>query len=118
MKEDFDRRWQQLADEVMSGMKEWRLQHPRAKLSEIEEALDERLGKMRARMLEDVAQASAAAALNDEDGQRLKCPQCGRELAARGGRARRLQTHQHQQVELERGYGQCPQCGAGFFPPR
>ena len=56
MKEDFDRRWQQLADEVMSGMKQWRLKHPRAKLSEIEEALDERLGKMRARMLEDVAQ--------------------------------------------------------------
>lgn len=49
MKEDFDRRWQQLADEVMSGMKQWRLKHPRAKLSEIEEALDERLGKMRAR---------------------------------------------------------------------
>jgi len=118
MKEDFDRRWQQLADEVMSGMKEWRLKHPRAKLSEIEDALDERLGKMRARMLEDVAQASAAAALNDEDGQRLKCPQCGRELAARGERGRRLQTHEHQQVEFKRGYGQCPQCGAGFFPPR
>lgn len=116
MKEDFDQRWQQLSDEVMSGMKEWRLKHPRAKLSEIEQALDERLGKMRARMLEDVVQASAAAALNDEDGQRLKCPQCGRELAARGERSRRLQTHQRQRVEFERVYGQCPQCGAFFSP--
>ena len=50
MKEDFDRRWQQLSDEVMSGMKEWRLKHLRAKLSEIEEALDERLGKMFGRL--------------------------------------------------------------------
>lgn len=118
MKEDFDQRWQQLADEVMSGMKEWRLKHPRAKLSEIEEALDERLGKMRARMLEDAAQASPSAELNDQAGQRLKCPQCGTQLEARGARVRQLQTHQHQQVEFKRGYGQCPQCGAGFFPPR
>jgi predicted RNA-binding Zn-ribbon protein involved in translation (DUF1610 family) len=118
MRDDFDRRWQQLADEVMSGMKEWRLEHPRATLREIEAALDERLGKMRARMLEDVAQPSPAAALNDEEGRRLKCPQCGTELQARGERSRQLQTHQRQQVEFNRGYGQCPQCGAGFFPPR
>lgn len=118
MKEDFDRRWQQLADEVMSGMKQWRFKHPRAKLSEIEDALDERLGKMRARMLEDTAQASLSAELNDQEGQRLKCPQCGVELEARGERARQLQTHQQQQLEFKRGYGQCPQCGAGFFPLR
>jgi predicted RNA-binding Zn-ribbon protein involved in translation (DUF1610 family) len=118
MREDFDRRWQQLANEVIGGMKQWRLQHPRATLREIEEALDERLGEMRARMLEDTAQASEAAELNDEQGQRLKCPQCGAELEARGERSRRLQTHHRQQVEFTRGYGQCPQCGAGFFPPR
>ena len=53
MREDFDAVWNQLAHEVMSGMKEWRLQHPKATLREIEAALDERLGKMRARMLED-----------------------------------------------------------------
>lgn len=118
MREDFDRRWQQEAAEVLTGMKEWRLRRPRATLREIEQALDERLGKLRARMLEDVAQASAAAELQDEAGARLKCPQCGTGLEARGARARQLQTAQHQQVEFKRSYGQCPQCGAGFFPPR
>ncbi|MEZ4768890.1 MAG: hypothetical protein R2844_10755 [Caldilineales bacterium] len=44
MRTDFDAQWEQLAEEVMSGMKEWRLQHPRASLREIESALDERLG--------------------------------------------------------------------------
>lgn len=116
MREDFDRRWHQLVEEAMSGMKQWRLKHPRAKLSEIEEALDERLGKMRARILEDVVQASSAVALNDEEGQRLKCPQCGVELESRGERVRLLQTHQHQELEFKRSYGSCPQCGAGFFP--
>ncbi len=43
--------WRELSEEVISGMKEWRDQHPKATLREIEEALDERLGKMRARRL-------------------------------------------------------------------
>ncbi len=49
MRTDFDAQWDELAAEVLSGMKEWRLQHPKATLRQIETALDERLGKMRAR---------------------------------------------------------------------
>ncbi len=44
MHTDFDQRWEELAAEILSGMKEWLLQHPRATLNEIEAALDERLG--------------------------------------------------------------------------
>ena len=46
---DFDRRWNELAENVMTGMAEWRVQHPRAPLRAIEAALDERLARMRAR---------------------------------------------------------------------
>ena len=42
-------------------MKEWRLQHPKATLRQIEQALDDRLAKLRARMLQEAALASAAA---------------------------------------------------------
>jgi len=55
MNSDFDAKWNELAEEVVTGMKEWRLQHPKATLREIERALDERLAKMRARMLQDAA---------------------------------------------------------------
>lgn len=34
MRTDFDARWDELAEEVLSGMKEWRLQHPKATLRE------------------------------------------------------------------------------------
>ena len=34
-----------LAREVVSGMKEWRIQHPRATWKELEEALDQRLNE-------------------------------------------------------------------------
>ena len=46
MQEAFDRRWHQLAQEVLSGIHDWRVQHPRATLTEIEEELDHRLNRM------------------------------------------------------------------------
>src|SRR6266481_4912163 len=43
--------------------------------------------------------------------------QCGQPLQARGRARRRWQTQGGQQVEVERTYVTCPQCGGGFFPP-
>lgn len=89
MNTDFDIQWHELAEEVLSGMKEWRLQHPKAKLREIEAALDERLGKMRARMLQDAALASAAADIQAlQTAERPVCPQCGTVVEARGTQER------------------------------
>ena len=118
MRDGFEARWHEEAEEVISGMKEWRLQHPKATFREIEQALDERLGKMRARLLQDAAMASAAADLaTAEGGERVRCAQCGAILVDRGQQERRLTTHHDQVVRLERSYGVCPACGAGFFPP-
>lgn len=61
--EDLDARWRELSEIVPSGMKEWRLQHPRATLREREVPLDERLAEQRAWMLEDEARASEMADL-------------------------------------------------------
>ena len=118
MRDDFDAHWHVLAEEVISGMKEWRLQHPKATLREIEQTLDERLGKMRARLLADAALASAAADIQAAQGEEQPiCPACGVVLEGRGRQVRHLTTHQDQVVTLERSYGVCPACGAGFFPP-
>jgi len=117
MRTDFDAKWHELAEEVMSGMKEWRIQHPRATLREIEATLDERLGKMRARMLADAALASAAADISRGEGEeRPVCPECGKELEARGKQERQLTSQSNQVLRLERSYAVCPQCEAGFFP--
>ena len=119
MNSDFDAKWHELAEEVMSGMKEWRLQHPKATLREIERALDERLAKMRARMLQDAALASAAADMQaNEEEERPVCPECGARLESRGKQERHVTTLHNQELRLERSYGVCPTCGAGFFPPR
>ena len=116
MRTDFDQNWRALGEEVLSGMKEWRVQHPRATLREIEVALDERLARLRARLLEDAALASAAAGWAAEE-IAPACPTCGTALRERGAHPRKLQTHGGQTLTLTREYGVCPTCGGGFFPP-
>jgi len=115
--EDLDVRWHALSEEVMTGMKDWRVQHPKATFREIEAALDERLGKMRARMLEDAALMSRATDWEATDTDRPVCPQCGTVLQARGRETRTLMTHYDQALQLERRYAMCPRCQAGVFPP-
>jgi hypothetical protein len=115
--EDLDARWQALSDEVMSGMKDWRAQHPKATFREIEAALDERLGRLRARMLEDALLVSRAADWEATGPEPPVCPQCGAVLQPRSRERRTLTTHYDQALELERRYGVCPRCEAGLFPP-
>jgi len=118
-RDHFDQRWWPLAQEVLTGMKEWRLQHPTASLSEIEAALDERLGRLRAQMLADAAQASAAASWSQESSSaRPPCPTGGAPLPSRGAATRELQTHAGQAITLTRSYDTCSAGGAGLFPPR
>ena len=116
--DETENRWQQEAKLVMSGMLEWRLQHPRASLQEIEEALDERWAKMRARMVQDLALKSAAARITEaSEAERPTCPQCGGPLESRGEQERTLTTIYDQPIRLERSYATCPACGTGLFPP-
>lgn len=111
-------RWDALAAEAFSGMKEWRMQHPRATFAEIERAVDERLATLRTRMLQDVALASAAARVADTPRVgRPRCPTCGEALEARGARARQVRVTHGRTVDLTRDYAVCPACGAGLFPP-
>jgi hypothetical protein len=112
-----DAQWRELAEEALTGMADWRLQHPKATFREIEVAVDERLARLRARMLQDAALASAAADLHGMPaGERPACPACGHRLEARGRSARRLTTSHDQPIELTRAHAVCPACGAGLFP--
>jgi NADH pyrophosphatase NudC (nudix superfamily) len=115
--EDLDARWHELAEDVISGMKEWRQQHPQATFREIEMAVDERLARLRARMMEDAALVSRATEWETNGAAQPVCPKCGTPLTPRGKEARELTTQSDQRIHLERGYGVCPKCQTGLFPP-
>jgi hypothetical protein len=63
---DFDQRWRELSEQAITGIKEWRLQHPRASLKEIEAAIDERL-----------AHVPATNAVRKHAGEYLECRRMG-----------------------------------------
>jgi DNA repair exonuclease SbcCD ATPase subunit len=113
---EIEKQWQEKSAEVITGMAEWRMQHPKATLREIETELDERLARLRAKMLEEAAMLSEAREW-EEKVAAPNCPDCGVELEGRTKGERSLQTQGGQTVRLERQYGICPQCGQGFFPP-
>jgi hypothetical protein len=113
---EMETRWRALSEEVIKEMSEWRAQHPKATLKEIESTLDKVLAGLRVQMLQDTILTSKATDWRGEaEGER--CPECGVQLKARGKQSRRLQTNGGQELVLKREYGQCPACGTGLFPP-
>lgn len=118
LRQDFDARWATEAGSVLGGFKEWRQAHPRATLTEIEAALDARLGVLRARLLTDAALASAAADVGAlSAGARPRCPGCGAAMTVHGPETRTLTTTYEQPVPLRRQYASCAACGEALFPP-
>ena len=117
--EELAGQWSERFAEVSGSLAQWRREHPRATLTEIEDALDERLGRMRTEMLVDTVMTSQAAYFAGAAGtQRPRCPECGERLLSRGQAERRLTTTAGQEIRLRRSYAHCPACGLELFPPR
>ncbi len=117
--EGLEQRWGPGLAEVAGSMAQWRRKHPQATLTEIEDALDERMGAMRAEMLADAALASGSARFaGKQANERPKCPECGQVLISRGIAERLLTTAGGRDIRLRRSYAHCPGCGLEFFPPR
>jgi len=110
--------WQQLTQDLTTEMGTWRRDHPTATLRELEDELDARLNRMRARLLEDLALTSAAAEWSAAPvASHPRCAQCDQPFERKGAKTRTLQTHGGQTLTLERTYGICPVCSTGLFPP-
>ena len=57
--EDLQARWEEQGEDIFAAVAQWRAAHPKATLAEIEQAVDEQMNRLRARMIEQAAQASA-----------------------------------------------------------
>ena len=114
--EDAVKQWDRKSKEINRLMGEWRKQHPKATLREIEKAVDEHINQLRAKMIEGAALVSEVREWEKTEAGPV-CPDCKVLLRGAGRGERSLQTNGGETVELEREYGLCPQCGQGFFPP-
>lgn len=116
--ERMKRDWNGLFEEATEALSRWRASHRRATFNEIESTVDEELARVRARLLQDLALASASRDwAGQEAEERPQCPVCGRGLQSNGRRKRDLVTNQEQSIELTRSHGRCPECGTSIFPP-
>jgi hypothetical protein len=110
--------WDVLAEEVFTGFREWRVQHPRATFKELETALDARWARARARILSDAALASAARDVGSLPvSERPVCPDCGGRLESAGPEERVLTTTYEQAIALRRSAARCTACDRRVFPP-
>jgi len=115
--QDFEPDWDSVFREIRDEMVAWRRAHPKATMREIELENERVLARLHARMVQDVAAASAAADFAGQPAHaRPLCSKCQVPLVARGKKKRALRTHGEQRVAMERSYGTCPECGQDFFP--
>jgi hypothetical protein len=111
--------WGALGAELARELTEWRSAHPKATLAELEQVVFEAMGRLQARVLDELAHSSGAAELAESpSAERPGCPACGGALEPRGMRERAVLTpRQAAPLRLRRSYGMCPACGVGLFPP-
>jgi hypothetical protein len=108
-----------LSDEIIQEMNNWNESKPDATFLEIELKARELVSKLEARLIQGSAQAREVDNWSKrEEKERPTCPHCHVPLISRGKRLRNLQGTRGRNIEIERTYGTCPSCGAGFFPPR
>jgi hypothetical protein len=121
--------WRDLEAKLFADLEVWRRAHPRATFAEIEAAVEERLGVLRAELIaqelalraaaETAGTAEAGAGAGTAEGtDAVPCPTCGGPTQARGPRERSLTVRGNRPVRLRRRYVVCPACGTGHFPPR
>src|SRR5260370_22307290 len=120
--QDLDRMlpgWRVLSDAVGHELIAWREAHPKASLSQIEDAVFEAMQRLQTRALQQVVLASAVADVAAQPvAERPSCPTCGGRLEPRGHQPRTIRPAREPAApEGERRYAVCTQGGAGLFPP-
>ena len=114
---DFDPDWTDIFHEIQEDVADWRREHPKATMREIELESERQLARLHARVVRDVAAASHMADFAGQPAEaRPACPDCQVPLVARGKKRRTLRSHGNQPVAVERAHGTCPRCGRAFFP--
>jgi YgiT-type zinc finger domain-containing protein len=105
---------QELVEQAQKAIRELLDQLPndnQVTLSDLEQAR----GEMGATMMRQTLQSLSEGVETKPSGS-IGCPNCGQPMYRRGKRVRKVVTMRGE-IEVERDYYPCPNCGQGYFPP-
>lgn len=103
---------EEMPDELAEKLKAWRQANPKATLTEIEEAVEAALARLRNEWVAELAEVG-----EESETEAPPCPQCGQAMVRNGRRKRRLKSKEGQMLQLERQQWRCLGCGTTLFPP-
>jgi|WetSurMetagenome_2_1015567.scaffolds.fasta_scaffold172047_1 hypothetical protein len=99
------------AKEVIKELLDWNESHVEPDLTEIEDIVLELREKMGIEFAASLVRSQEKIEPVVE-----RCKLCGQEMRNKG-RKRKVVKSRVGEIDLERGYYYCPECGAGIFPP-
>ena len=102
---------EQKSSRIIAKLLDWNDEHGVPDLSQIEEILLE--------LREEMGKEFAASLLKNQESVAPlveKCKTCGKEMRNKGQKTKVVES-QIGELEIERGYYYCGECGAGIFPP-
>lgn len=99
-------------DEAEEKIQQWKKANPKSTLTEIEEAIDGELAKLRRKMIEEITQERA-----EEAEKEMTCPHCEGKMVKNGKKKRELRSKGGEKISLNRWQMRCLRCGMTLFPP-
>lgn len=109
---------EELGHAFAERVRTWKEQHPQATLQDMDQAVLELTWQLHAQTVSTLAAHEPEADWAGRPAaERPCCPTCAVPLRPHGKRQRQLQGYGGEPIILDRTYGSCPQCQAGFFPP-
>jgi predicted RNA-binding Zn-ribbon protein involved in translation (DUF1610 family) len=90
----------------------WQEEQAEISLTEMEEKVAALQPKVMGLLLESLVALQGTG----QEAPGPQCPECGKEMRYKGLKERGLATSVGE-IDLERAYYYCPDCGQGFFPP-
>jgi hypothetical protein len=99
------------AKDVIKELLDWNERHAEPDLTEIEDIVLELREKMGIEFAASLIHGQEKVEPAVE-----RCRLCGQEMRNKG-RKRKVVESRVGEIDLERGYYYCPECGAGIFPP-
>ena len=103
----------QEAERIIDELLAWEAEVEKPNLSQIEEVVLE----LRERLSQKMAESVIASQEEVRPVPGPECEECGEEMRYKGQKSKRVKSWVGE-LELERGYYYCEECGAGDFPPR